>query len=224
MKKILPVLLVISLSLTFLVVSIERSAYDKKYYLDSYERYGVEAVTNKPMMELSVITDRIIDYLRNKGGDELLEPYFNEREILHMRDVQDLFNMARWIKYLGLIVSLIILFYYDKKKERVFLGKTLTFGLFSNYLILVLLGIMVLIDFNKYFTYFHLIFFRNDLWLLDPSTDLLIQMLPEPFFIGMAKKIGLSFFINLAILQVIGLVSIRKGRMINEKNSKKIKR
>jgi len=32
-------------------------------------------------------------------------------------------------------------------------------------------------------------FFDNDLWMLNPETDILIQMFPESFFIAMSAKI-----------------------------------
>lgn len=212
MKKILAVLLVVSLSFMFLVISIEKNAYNKKYFINSFEKYNIEQVTSKSMEELDIIAIDIIKYLKNKGGNELLEPYFNEREILHMEDVQQLFDLERTIKYISIITSFLIILYFIKKEEILTLGRTFFYGLFSNYLILSILGILILFDFNKYFTYFHLIFFTNELWILDPATDLMIQMLPEEFFFGMAKNIGLSFFLYLAIIQVIGYLIIRRDK------------
>lgn len=219
MKKILAIILVISLSLMFLVISIENNAYNKNYFIKSFEKYNIEQATSKSMEELDVITTDIIKYLKNEGGNELLEPHFNEREILHMDDVQKLFDLERMIKYITIITSFLIILYFIKKEQILTLGKTLFYGLFSNYIVLSILGILLLLDFNKYFTYFHLIFFTNELWLLDPATDLMIQMLPEEFFFGMAKNIGLSFFLYLAIIQVIGFLIIRRDK--NERTSKK---
>lgn len=219
MKKILAIILVISLSLMFLVISIENNAYDRNYFIKSFEKYNIEQATSKSMEELDIITIDIIKYLKNEGGNELLEPHFNEREILHMDDVQKLFDLERMIKYITIITSFLIILYFIKKEQILTLGKTLFYGLFSNYIVLSILGILLLLDFNKYFTYFHLIFFTNELWLLDPATDLMIQMLPEEFFFGMAKNIGLSFFLYLAIIQVIGFLIIRRDK--NERTSKK---
>lgn len=212
MKKLLSILLILSLSLTFLMISIENNAYNKNYYLRSYKKYNIESETGRIMYELDEITNHIINYLKGKGGDELLEPYFNEREVMHMRDVQNLFKYERLVKYFFGIISIIIMGYLGYKKEYKFLGKTLAFGLFINYIVLIILSLFIISDFNKYFTIFHYIFFSNDLWLLNPQTDLMIQMLPEEFFIGMAKKIGLSFFIYLSILQIIGIYYMKKGR------------
>ncbi len=47
--------------------------------------------------------------------------------------------------------------------------------------ILAVLAGIISTDFNKYFIIFHHIFFNNDLWMLNPDTDLLINIVPEPF-------------------------------------------
>ena len=55
-------------------------------------------------------------------------------------------------------------------------------------------------DFTQGFTAFHHIFFDNDLWILDPRTDLLINIVPEPFFVDTAARIGLLFGGSVLIL------------------------
>lgn len=226
MKKILhgflAILLVISLSLMFLMISIERNAYNVNYFTKSYDNYNIENITSKSTEQLNIITVDLIKYLKGIGGNELLEAHFNEREILHMEDVQYLFHLERTVKHISTVISFLIILYFIKKKEILTLAKTFFYGLFSNYILLALLGILLLLDFNKYFTYFHLIFFTNDLWILDPMTDLMIQMLPEEFFFCMAKNIGLSFFLYLAIIQVIGFLILRRDK--NEKFIGEVKR
>lgn len=55
------------------------------------------------------------------------------------------------------------------------LGTGLFFGLIAA------LAAIISTDFTKYFIMFHHIFFSNDLWILDPSTDMLINIVPEGF-------------------------------------------
>ena len=47
------------------------------------------------------------------------------------------------------------------------------------------------IDFNEAFNFFHEILFTNDLWLLNPATDLLIRICPISMFMAMGARIGL---------------------------------
>ena len=51
------------------------------------------------------------------------------------------------------------------------------------------LAFYAFLDFNEFWTMFHHIFFRNDLWLLDPNTDILIMMVPETFFFHLVFRI-----------------------------------
>ena len=70
---------------------------------------------------------------------------------------------------------------------------------------------LVAIDFNKLFRVVPRDFFNNDLWLLDPATDLLIRMLPEGFFFDMVIRIGVIFIGSLLILWGAGALW-RRGR------------
>lgn len=54
------------------------------------------------------------------------------------------------------------------------------------------LGIWAAIDFSSAFALFHRILFTNDLWLLDPQTDLLIRICPQSMFRVMGARIGLG--------------------------------
>lgn len=224
MKKLLLILLVISLSLSCLLIAMELNSFNTSHYIKAYYKYDILGVTGKSIYELNAITIDLIDYLKGKAGDEILQPNFNEREILHMRDVQILFKYGFILKYIAIILSLAIIIFFAIKNETNILGKYIFKGLFINWILIGLLGIMVYFDFDKYFTYFHEIFFTNDLWLLDPETDLLIQMLPEEFFSSMATKIGLFFLGFVATIQGIGYVATKKGRDKNERGFKWFKR
>lgn len=43
------------------------------------------------------------------------------------------------------------------------------------------LGGIIAMNFTEAWYTFHTLFFSNELWQMDPATDLMIQMLPEPF-------------------------------------------
>lgn len=210
-RKAFSTILIISISLMLMAISIEQNSYNRSYYRESFKKYNVETISNKSMDDLLSIADNIIVYLKNTGGDELLTPYFNEREVLHMQDVQRLFKIVRYIKYIGGVLSICIGLYLFKINGGLFLSRVLYSGLYWNYIILIVLLFFVYYDFDRYFTYFHLLLFNNNLWILNPDTDLMIQMLPEGFFIGMAIKIMLSFSIYLAIIQVLAYIYKRRN-------------
>ncbi|MGM0396389.1 MAG: TIGR01906 family membrane protein [Bacillota bacterium] len=208
---VLVIALIISISLIAIVMAIEENTYDLDYYMDSFEENDVYQVTGKTDKELETVSKDIITYL--KGNDEdALNKHFKEREIHHMRDVLHLYEIARVIKLVSAIIALAVVLWFLAREKAGFMGKWMTLGLFANYLLLLILVVLVLTDFTRYFTVFHEIFFNNDLWILDPKTDLLIQMLPEPFFVNIAGKIGISFIKYLLVAQLIGYIFYKKGK------------
>jgi integral membrane protein (TIGR01906 family) len=68
------------------------------------------------------------------------------------------------------------------------------------------------IDFYKYFTIFHEIFFTNDLWLLDPATDRLINIFPQDFFTDMAFSIAYLYIAEMAVILVGSTFALRHGK------------
>ena len=152
---------------------------------------GTAAEIGMNREDLQRATDTLLDYLKDKRDDLFVQAniggqereVFNERETLHMVDVKNLYLWAMRIGN-GLLI-LAVLFYlwafFSGQDKRAVLGGYLQ-GNFILLGIIAVLGIYAAIDFNSFWTGFHHIFFTNDLWLLDPRTDILIQMVPEQFF------------------------------------------
>ena len=133
-----------------------------------------------------------------------LEEVFGEREVLHMVDVKDLFIKGRLIRNIStilIIASVIILIAREKNIGRTFLASVAL-----NLSLILILFFIMYNNFDKYFTHFHELFFKNDLWLLNPKTDILIQILPLDFFYSIATKMSAIFISELSLLAVIGLI------------------
>ena len=67
-------------------------------------------------------------------------------------------------------------------------------------------GIVVLLasrDFTAVFVKFHEIFFTNDLWLLNPQTDILIRMMPQLLFERAAKDVAAKALQTFMIMWVM---------------------
>lgn len=213
MKKLFTIILIIFLPFYILLTLVEVNTFNKDFYLKSYETYGVLDVTGKNLEELDNVTEDLLSYLKDDSLDEeLLSPHFNDKEIKHMEDVKVLFKYGFIIKKLSLVLSVLSIVYLLIHGGVRNLIKIIFYGNFIWIGIIILLFLLTTIDFNKYFTYFHLIFFNNDLWLLDPKTDLLIQILPEQFFISIFKRIVLLFMLVLATIQIISFIIIKKRK------------
>lgn len=212
MRRILIVILSFSIPLFLLLKSVEYNAFNKELYLKLYKQYGVLEVTGRSLEQLDSITEDIFGYLKDEKDETVMKPYFNEREILHMIDVKNLFQYGFMLKNIFILISVLALGMLLLGKKYRSLGKALFFGplLWVGSMFIFLL--LAMSNFNKYFTYFHEIFFDNDLWILNPETDLLIQMLPQDFFSSIFTNIILLFLTLLAILLTIGILLMRKGK------------
>ena len=212
MTKIYKIIIITFLPLVLLLTTIQIISFDLSYYVDKYDEYEIDKSTGISQSDLREITDKFLNYLNDIEDDLNIEKningerqeIFGETEKLHMVDVKNLFLKGIYIRNFSLIfviLSVIALMIKDKKN----IGKTLIVSSSISFGFIGLLSMLMYIDFNKYFTYFHKIFFTNDLWLLNPDTDVLIQMLPLEFFYSIATKIASIFILELIILILIGL-------------------
>ncbi|HJA72235.1 MAG TPA: TIGR01906 family membrane protein [Candidatus Lachnoclostridium stercoravium] len=200
----LGVLCAFCLMFILLVTSVEAVVYwTPGYFEKEYTKYDVAAAVDMEMDDLLDVTDEMMAYLKGDredlhvptivGGEE--REFFNEREIAHMEDVQGLFLGAIFLRRLcvGIIAASIILLVLAKSDIKHLLPKMICIGTGLFFFLIAALSLIISTDFTKYFIIFHKIFFDNDLWILDPSTDLLINIVPEPFFMDTAFRIAGTF-------------------------------
>ncbi len=218
------------LMIVFLITSVEAVAYwTPNYYEKEYSRYHVADDVNMEMDDLLHVTDEMMAYLRGNRDDLNIETvvggehreFFNDREKAHMADVRGLFLGGLTLRRICLILSalsvaLLAFFKVPLKKQ---LPKMLCAGAVTFLVLAGVLAGIISTDFTKYFIIFHKIFFTNDLWLLDPRTDLLINIVPEPFFMDTAARIGIMFCIMTGALFIICLACMRAGRFKSNKLS-----
>jgi len=209
------------LILILLISSIDFIIYGIPNYFEyEYTKYGVHKEIDMTMEELLHVTDEMMSYLKGNREDlhidtvvgGISQEFFNEREIAHMVDVQHLFLAGIAIRNVSIIILIIciVFLYFTKSNIKLLLPKSifLAFGTFIA-LLLALTGYISL-DFTRAFIQFHHIFFNNDLWILDPSTDLLINIVPEPFFMDTAFYIMLTFVISMLTVLIIAILVHRK--------------
>lgn len=201
-------IIAVFLPVVILFTVLELYAYNLNFYISSYKKNNASQITGMDEKDLKRVTIKIMDYLKNKEDNLKIEVHirgelreaFGEREKLHMADVKKLFTNGYIIRNTGitlLVLAAIIILIKSQKPIKDMLTSLLYSGIFS-FLIIVLIYILTKIDFDKYFTYFHEIFFNNDLWLLDPE-ELLIQLVPLEFFIDITTRI-IGWFLGIELL------------------------
>lgn len=204
---------IFSLCLLFimLVTSVEAVCYwTPGYFEQEYEKYDV--LSDLPSMTMSdadglmAVTEHMMHYLRgDEGYDELqieammdgeLRGFFSEREIAHMEDVRVLFVGAQRLRMLSAVVcavSLLVMYLICRRDMPYVLSRSVLLGTGILLLLLGVLAYVLATDFSDAFVTFHHIFFDNDLWILDPRVDMLINIVPEGFFFDTAMRIAAVF-------------------------------
>lgn len=209
-----------------LITSVEAVTYwIPGYYEKEYSKYRVTESVSMEMEDLLEVTDEMMAYLRGNREDLHISTivagvpreFFNEREIAHMEDVRNLFLAAISLRRfcLGIAAGCVLLLTVLKTQLSRILARSFCIGAGLFLLICGGLSALIATDFTKYFTIFHEIFFSNDLWILNPATDLLINIVPEPFFVDTAAYIALCFGVSILLLFSLSLwVLLRRNRKL----------
>lgn len=219
----LGILCAFALMITLLITSVEAVTYwTPGYYEKEYTKYNVTEDVKMEMDDLLDVTHEMMAFLRGNRADLHVptvvdgqpREFFNEREIAHMEDVRGLFLAAialRRICLMLIAVCVVLLLVLKADIKRV-LPKMLCAGTGLFFAVLAILTGIISTNFTKYFIIFHEIFFNNDLWMLDPSTDLLINIVPEPFFVDTAARIGITYGISVIIVFAICICILRRKK------------
>lgn len=194
-----------------IVISIEAYALDENFYKHEYKKLNTAESIGISEQDLTAVTQRLISYTRGDadsldmkaaiGG--INREVFGEREKEHMVDVRELYLAARDVRTYGLILAgflvLVVLLLKGKKMWHLLCSSFLSVsGAFLA--ALGALGLWAVLDFPSFWVTFHHVFFTNDLWILNPKTDVLIMMVPQQFFSDLVQSILLFFAIVFAVL------------------------
>ncbi len=217
-------LLLLAMLLTGVFVCTTSTAFYEREY-EKYDNAATIGISDEGLME---VTEGLLDYLWGKRDNldmqmEIrgeVQEVFSQREKDHMVDVRYLIELARVALYISLPLGAALWGLAALMMRKVKGGmKWCGIGYLSGAgALFVGVGVVVLFamrDFTAVFIKFHEIFFTNDLWLLNYD-DMLIMMVPEPFFVDCAVLIavifGIGFLATIALAIVMICVRRRKKR------------
>ncbi|MBI4282016.1 MAG: DUF1461 domain-containing protein [Chloroflexi bacterium] len=200
----------------FLVASNVRMAFDSlRLYQYGFERYDVVSTTGLDMEQLMTVAREFRDYFHSSqnlldtrvflDGEE--RALFNEREILHMRDVKAMvrgvyrFQEVTGVYILGYVVVVLLLATRGRSARalagRVLVGSLLTMGL------LALGGLVSLVGFDQLFQVFHILGFPGGNWSFDPRYNYLTRLFTEGFFMDATLFLALATVVEAALLALV---------------------
>ena len=148
-----------------------------------------------------------------KDNTSLNKNWFSDKDILHMIDVKNLYNVSFKVMTFCLIIfviTTIIIIITKKTKTLLYITKTFNKTLVIFILLIAILAGIIAYNFNSFWIRFHTILFSNDLWLLSPDESNLIKMVPEEFFISLITRIIIHIFIVFTLLLITNIIVKRK--------------
>lgn len=219
--RVLSVIVSVCFLLGLIIQIVELRAFDRSFYEKEYallETYDYIGISEADLLET---TDVLLSYMEGDRKDMVVyatingheREVFNEREKLHMVDVVELIFYADAFKWIVVSSYLVMTFIYLSYGHYQEVGKS---NLIAVGLLFVLLGVIggyILVDFDSFWTTFHLIFFDNDLWLLNPYTDVMIQMFPLQFFYDIVTQIVIISVVAIALFAGVSIYLCRKEKV-----------
>lgn len=198
MKKIILLLLVISLTLSLYVTSVKSVVFDESFYEKEFEKNNVY----ENVEDADEINRGLLLFLK---GEDKLPNVFTKKEMMHMVDVRDLINLLDFVFILLCLINIVLLcflLFYSKDLVR-------KLFIFSGFFGIVLPIPLFFLKFSNLFLKFHLIFFPQGNWSFDYST-MLIKLYSNQFFYDSLVKIGLNSFIFCLLFLLIGFSCQKK--------------
>lgn len=209
------------------VLWVDVHCFCRAFYKQEYQKLNTAQSIGMTEQGLEQTTEALLAYLRGEQEDLSLSipingqerEVFNAREKAHMADVKTLYIRARWVGYGSLLLGaagiVLLLVTSHGSARREVLGGYLR-GNVCFFAALAMIGLFAAIDFDTFWTGFHKLVFANDLWLLDPRTDILIEIVPEQFFFDLVIRIAASALATIGALwaAVFGWQRKWKKRMV----------
>ena len=207
-----------------LTVSIEAFALNEGFFVSEYRKLGTAEKIGISDAGLETATRALIEYTKGEREDLAItaeiggetREVFNRREKDHMVDVRGLYLMARDVRNHALIAIAVLTalgFLLSRTRAVQFILKSYLKVCMVFLALLLMLAAWILINFSSFWVTFHHVFFTNELWILDPETDILINMVPQPFFFDLVIRIAILFaglFIASMLLGCVGLKLYKK--------------
>ena len=221
-------LFLIALPLLLVLSNVRIIAGESQLLGYSFDRYDAVETTGVARSELDRAASDIVRYFSDdrelldirveiNGREQAL---FNPREVLHMRDVKNLFGTVFQLHELSLVYAVgyvAAVFLWARERSIRHLARLIVFSGVMTLGVLAIASGGVLVGFDNIFREFHVLSFSNDLWQLDPNHDRLIQMFPRDFWFDATLGIGLMTMLEAGVLSAFSLAYLAKRRPVAPK-------
>lgn len=173
-------ILLISFILCLISFAIIVPIYSKWLFLIEIDKYQLDQLTGLSKTTISHNYDVLMHYLLNPFQAKLSMPNFvsSKSGLKHFRDVKILFQLVQAIFWVTIIPSICFIRNLVRKKQLWQLMNPMRILM----IVPIVLAFLMSLGFETFFIKFHEIFFNDSTWLFDPTTDPIILVLPEQYF------------------------------------------
>lgn len=191
------------------------NSFNLNFYENFYKKENLSSIIGTSFDELIKNTENLLNYLNGKTS--LNTSWFSKKDILHMIDVKNLYDVSFNIMigcFVIFILTSIIIIFLNKKNSLYLISKTFNKVLLTFILTVAVLAGIISYNFNAFWIKFHTTLFSNDLWLLSPDESNLIKMVPEEFFISLITTIIIHILVIFCVLFIVNSI-VRKKIKLN---------
>lgn len=223
-RLLLSLAFLVALPLLVISTNLRSLVSDRDFLLEGFRDNQVSMVTGLDRGQLERIADSFVAYFQAPPGrmDVQVElggqrrPLFNERELAHMEDVQALVQLFLRLQIvaIAIVVARAAFALLVERSPRA-LGLDMVWSTALMVVLVTIVGALSsfniegLWGFDELWTRFHQVAFRNDLWQLDPRSDYLIMLFPEPFWFAATMRMAIGTAAASLILGVAGFLAWR---------------
>ena len=136
---------------------------------------------------------------------------FTEDEYTHMSDVRRVFDGARLLVPIGLLV-IIVRLQRARVRGSLAMWRQARDGALIAAAAVALIGVVGVVAFEPLFLAFHYVFFPQGNFLFDPATSNLIRIYPDWYWEGISLRVGLSFLGLALVVAAVAEMRLRGAK------------
>lgn len=209
----------LSVVLTLFIIGVSvvgTLAFRPLYYADM-ENLNIAEESGYSKEQIRENYDVLIAYNMAWEDGELSFPSLpmSETGKIHFEEVKEIFDIFKYLAVFGGVLGLVGIVFMARQKEYRYLKMT---AIVSGALPVVL-ALLVAAFWDQVFVIFHKLFFNNDYWIFNPSTDPVITILPDEFFLHCALMIFGGVLLGAVVCMVVYLVLKHRTKRQSEEAS-----
>ena len=206
-------LFILCIPLLLIASQLTWAVNDLQLYTSGFDKYDVSRDTGFSDEELQEVAKSLIVYFNSGEAGEQLD-IFDEREMIHLSDIKGLIRINYHLQeavcaYIAIFIIAGAL--WLRRRFPLPLAKMVLAGSTLSLMLIILLGITSLVDFEWLFIAFHQLSFSNDYWIL---SGYLPRIFTVGFFSDTTLRIGIPIAIESLLLGgITGFFVLRRRRV-----------